>query len=204
MQGEAGSRSDMAWITPVAPGQQIDTNKYLKRQKDEIKTMLLKTNSIMTAPKAAGNLDFVLHDMKTLGRVDIKQATPYTVYSGKVRVKGNENPLRVEILQEKLPFQFMFCFDDPTFQKNSVTLLRSHSDKLTVSLPTSAEYVYIRVYYESQDLTPVPLLVFRVYFGKQTNLLSSGDFTAGKGKGEGSNEDLLIAPGDKLPVSRSH
>jgi len=55
--------------------------------------MLLKTNSIMTGPKASGNLDFVLHDMKSMGRVDIKLATPYTVYTGKVRVKGNENPL---------------------------------------------------------------------------------------------------------------
>lgn len=66
--------------------------------------MLLKTNSIMSPPKASGNLDFILHDMKTLGRVDIKGATPYTVYSGKVRVKGNESPLRVEILQDRLPF----------------------------------------------------------------------------------------------------
>jgi hypothetical protein len=60
--------------------------------------MLLKTNSIMTGPKASGNLDFVMHDMKSMGRVDIKTATPYTVYSGKVRVKGNENPLRIELL----------------------------------------------------------------------------------------------------------
>jgi hypothetical protein len=66
--------------------------------------MLLKTNAIMTAPKAAGNLDFVMHDMKGLGRLDIKQATPYTVYSGNVRVKGNENPLRVELLQERYSY----------------------------------------------------------------------------------------------------
>ena len=105
LQGEAASsRGEMSWITPVGPGQQIDITKYLKRQKDEIKAMLLKTNSIMTAPKAAGNLDFVMHDMKNMGRVDIKLATPYTVYSGKVRVKGNENPLRIEILQERLAF----------------------------------------------------------------------------------------------------
>jgi len=52
----------------------------------------------MTGPKASGNLDFVMHDMKSMGRVDIKMATPYTVYSGKVRVKGNENPLRIELL----------------------------------------------------------------------------------------------------------
>lgn len=45
-------------------------------------------------------------------------------------------------------------------------------------LPSSAEYVYLRLYYESQDLTPIPLLIFRVYFGKQTALLASGDFTA--------------------------
>ena len=52
----------------------------------------------MTGPKVSGNLDFVMHDMKSMGRVDIKMASPYTVYSGKVRVKGNENPLRIELL----------------------------------------------------------------------------------------------------------
>jgi hypothetical protein len=94
--------------------------------------MLLKTNSIMTAPKAAGNLDFVMHDMKGMGRVDIRLATPYTVYSGKVRVKGNENPLRIELLQERYNYQFNFCFDDPSFSKYGVTSLRSQSDKLAL------------------------------------------------------------------------
>ena len=143
------NREDMAWITPVGPGEQINVNKYLKRQKDEIKSMLLKTNTIMTAPKGAGNLDFVMHDMKSMGRVDIKLATPYTIYTGKVRVKGNENLLRIELLQERLSYQFMFCFDDQTFAKNSVTILRSQADKLAVQIPGSAEYVFIRMYYES-------------------------------------------------------
>jgi len=103
----------------------------------------------------------------------------------------------------------MFCFDDPTFSKNSVTMLKSQTDKLAVQLPTSAEYVYIRMYYESQDLSPTPILIFRVYFGKQTNLLASGDFThvGGRGgKGEASSEDLLsgLTAGERLPASKSH
>lgn len=74
-------------------------------------------------------------------------------------------------------------------------------------IPASAEYVFIRLYFESQDLTPVPLLVFRVYFGKLTSLLASGDLSLGRGRGEASQEDLLsgLAGGtEKLPVSRSH
>ena len=75
-------------------------------------------------------------------------------------------------------------------------------------MPTSAEYVYIRMYYESQDLNPTPILIFRVYFGKQTNLLASGDFTSagGRGKGEDSREDLLsgLTAGERLPASKSH
>jgi hypothetical protein len=39
-----------------------------------------------------------LSNMNSMGRVDIKRATLYTVYTGKVRVKGNENPLRIELL----------------------------------------------------------------------------------------------------------
>jgi hypothetical protein len=67
--------------------------------------MMLKTNGIMTRPKQAGNnMDFVMHELKNMGRVDIKLATPYTVYLGKIRVKGNENPLRVEMLQDRLSF----------------------------------------------------------------------------------------------------
>ena len=49
-------------------------------------------------------MDFVMHELKNMGRVDIKLATPYTVYLGKIRVKGNENPLRVEMLQDRLSF----------------------------------------------------------------------------------------------------
>ena len=74
-------------------------------------------------------------------------------------------------------------------------------------IPPSAEYVFIRLYYESLDLTPVPLLVLRVYFGKLTNLLASGDLSLGRGKGEASHEDLLsglTGGAEKLPVSRSH
>ena len=74
-------------------------------------------------------------------------------------------------------------------------------------IPPSAEYVFIRLYYESLDLTPVPLLVFRVYIGKLTNLLASGDLSLGRGRGEASHEDLLsgLTGGvEKLPVSRSH
>ena len=49
-------------------------------------------------------------------------------------------------------------------------------------------------------------MVFRVYFGKLTNLLASGDLNFTKGKGETSNDDLLsgLTSGEKLPVSRSH
>lgn len=74
-------------------------------------------------------------------------------------------------------------------------------------IPPSAEYVFIRLYYESLDLTPVPLLVFRVYFGKLTNLLASGDLSLGRGRGEASHDDLLsglTGGAEKLPVSRSH
>jgi hypothetical protein len=41
--------------------------------------------------------DFIILDMKMMGRVEIPGALPYTVYSGKVRVKGNENPIRFEV-----------------------------------------------------------------------------------------------------------
>ena len=67
--------------------------------------------------------------------------------------------------------------------------------------------MFIRLYYESLDLTPVPLLVLRVYFGKLTNLLASGDLSLGRGRGEASHDDLLAGltgGAEKLPVSRSH
>lgn len=39
------------------------------------------------------------------------------------------------------------------------------------SFPNTAEYCYVRVFYESQDLSSMNL-VFRAYFGKQQSLLS--------------------------------
>lgn len=40
--------------------------------------------------------DFQVNDMKVMGRVEIK-AVPYYLYSGRVRVKSNESPLRIEV-----------------------------------------------------------------------------------------------------------
>jgi hypothetical protein len=37
-----------------------------------------------------------------MGRVEILKALPYTIYVGKVRVKGNENPMRIELLHERM------------------------------------------------------------------------------------------------------
>lgn len=39
------------------------------------------------------------------------------------------------------------------------------------SFPNTAEFCYVRVFYESIDLSPMSL-VFRAYFGKQQLLLS--------------------------------
>lgn len=190
-------------FTPVPPGQPIDVNKYLKRQRDDIKAMMLQTNAIIAARKQInGAFDFFIADMKQFGRVDIKQATPYTIYTGKVRCKGNEGPVRVELMNDKMSVQISMCFDDPTFGKNTVTTVRSQTDKLAVTLPNTAEFVYLRFHYESQDLTPMPLLIFRVYFGKAQSLLASTLLSA---KQESQDTGLsLLSPGDPLPVSRVH
>jgi hypothetical protein len=65
-----------------------------------------------------------------MGRVELQKALPYTVYVGKVRVKGNETPMRIELLNDKTAIQFAFCYDDPTFTKSAVFTLNNQTDKL--------------------------------------------------------------------------
>jgi len=78
-----------------------DISKYLKKQKDEIRKMMLQTNQVMPGYKS-DPYDFIIMDMKMMGRVEILNALPYTIYSGKVRVKGNENPIRFEVQNERM------------------------------------------------------------------------------------------------------
>lgn len=132
---------------------------------------MLQTNQVMKDYKPEP-YDFIILDQKMMGRVEILKALPYTIYLGKVRVKGNENPMRIELLNERMAIQFAFCYDDPTFSKSTVFNLNNQTDKLQhYSLP-SAEFCYFRVIYESQDLSGTAL-VFRIYFGKPQSLLAS-------------------------------
>ena len=85
-----------------------------------------------------------------------------------------------------------------------MTVLRSQTDKLALQLPQTAEYVFIRFYYESQDLTPVPLLVLRFYFGKQHNLLLSGALTITSQQEDNTSGGPGTGEAVKLPASQSH
>ena len=73
----------------------------MKKQKDEIRKMMLETNQVIKDYKAEP-YDFVILDQKMMGRVEILKALPYTIYVGKVRVKGNENPMRIELLNDRM------------------------------------------------------------------------------------------------------
>lgn len=84
-----------------------------------------------------------------MGRVEILKALPYTIYVGKVRVKGNENPMRIELLHERMAISFAFCYDDHTFSKSNVFNLNNQTDKLQHYVQPTAEYCYFRVIYES-------------------------------------------------------
>jgi hypothetical protein len=53
------------------------------------------------------------------------RALPYTIYTGKVRVKGNETPMRIEVMQERMAISFAFTYDDPTFLKSAVFSLNN-------------------------------------------------------------------------------
>lgn len=89
-----------------------------------------------------------------------------------MRVKGNEAPLRFELLNERLSLHIDVCYDDATFTKNTVHSIHSQEDKLMLHFNKNTEWAYIRVVYESQDLAGI-LLVFRAYFGKQQQLLQA-------------------------------
>ena len=147
-----------------------DIGKSLKQQREHIRDMMLLTNKVFPEYKT-DQYDFQILDSKSIGRVEIK-AQPYTQYLGKVRVKGNEAPLRFELLNERLSLHIDVCFDDATFSKNTVHSIHSQEDKLMLHFNKNTEWAYIRVVYESQDLAGI-LLVFRAYFGKQQQLLQS-------------------------------
>jgi hypothetical protein len=49
---------------------------------------------------------------------------------------------------------------------------------MMMSFPNTAEFCYIRVLYESQDILNPQQLIFRVYFGKQQSILSSSMLSA--------------------------
>lgn len=102
-------------------GKLPDVIGSLKKQKDDIKNLMLETNKVFTGYKTEP-FDFQVNDMKQLGRVELK-AVPYTIYQGRVRLKGNESPLRFELQQERLNAQFLLCMDDGSFGKNPVTQL---------------------------------------------------------------------------------
>ena len=129
-----------------------DIQYYLKQQKDNIRKMMLETNQVMRDYKAEP-YDFLILDQKMMGRVELLRALPYTVYVGKVRVKGNETPMRIELLNDKMAIQFAFCYDDPTFTKSAVFTLNNQTDKLQHYQQSTAEFCYFRIIYESQDLS---------------------------------------------------
>jgi hypothetical protein len=64
--------------------------------------MMMETNEVFKDYKT-DPYDFFILDSKMMGRVEILKAFPYTIYSGKVRVKGNENPMRIEVQNERMP-----------------------------------------------------------------------------------------------------
>ncbi len=148
-----------------------DIQYYLKQQKDNIRKMMLETNQVMRDYKAEP-YDFLILDQKMMGRVELLRALPYTVYVGKVRVKGNETPMRIELLNDKMAIQFAFCYDDPTFTKTTVFTLNNQTDRLQHYQQSTAEFCYFRVIYESQDLTGQSV-VFRIYFGQPQSILAS-------------------------------
>jgi hypothetical protein len=84
---------------------------------------MLETNKVFMGYKHEP-YDFQVNDMKAMGRVEIK-AAPYTLYSGRVRLKGNEPPLRFELPNDRVCVQFLLCLDDSTFSKNTVHTLNS-------------------------------------------------------------------------------
>lgn len=98
-----------------------DIISSLKKQKDDIKNLMIETNKIFTGYRTEP-YDFQINDSKQLGRVEIK-AVPYMLYQGRIRLKGNESPLRFELQQERLNAQFLLCVDDNSFTKNPVTQL---------------------------------------------------------------------------------
>ena len=74
----------------------LDIGRSLKLQKEDIKLMMLETNKVFPGYKS-DPYDFHINDMKLQGRVELK-AQPYVQYIGKVRLKGNESPMRFELL----------------------------------------------------------------------------------------------------------
>ncbi|TNV84713.1 hypothetical protein FGO68_gene14654 [Halteria grandinella] len=162
-----------------------DIISSLRKQKDDIKNLMIETNKVFTGYKTEP-YDFQVNDMKQLGRVEIK-AVPYMLYQGRIRLKGNESPLRFELQQERLNVQFILCIDDSSFTKNPVTQLSAQQDRLMFSFPPTSEYCFIRVFYESQDLSPTSF-VFRAYFGKPQSLLS-GQILTSQLATHGTDED---------------
>jgi len=109
--------------------------------------MMLLTNKVFPEYKT-DQYDFQILDSKSIGRVEIK-AQPYTQYLGKVRVKGNEPPLRFELMNERLSLHIDVCYDDSSFSKNTVHSIHSQEDKLMLNFNKNTEWAYIRVVYES-------------------------------------------------------
>lgn len=85
---------------------------------------MLQTNEVFKEFKT-DPYDFLILDNKMMGRVEILRALPYTIYTGKVRVKGNETPMRIEVMQERMAISFAFTYDDPTFLKSAVFSLNN-------------------------------------------------------------------------------
>jgi hypothetical protein len=56
---------------------------------------MLETNKVFT-PYRSEPFDFQVNDMKLMGKVEVN-APPYSLLSGRVRLKGNEPPLRFEL-----------------------------------------------------------------------------------------------------------
>lgn len=110
--------------------------------------MMLLTNKVFPVYKT-DQYDFQILEHKSIGRVEIK-AQPYTQYLGKVRVKGNEPPLRFELLNERLSLHIDVCYDDYSFSKNTVHSIHSQEDKLMLNFnKRNTEWAFVRVVYES-------------------------------------------------------
>eukprot|EP00347_Sterkiella_histriomuscorum_P023984 403332708 len=140
----------------------VNLGSQLQVQKEDIKKMIHQTNQVVSS-HSHNKYDFIIEAPKKVNVIRLK-CTPFVQYTGKVYIKGQQPPLRIEHDEDEIlnNYILMLSFDDHTF--TSLTQTFKNQSKITQPFPTHFEHVFVRYTLESQDILPINLR-FKILFG---------------------------------------